>query len=384
MRKFFRFCLFEIKSQIIGSKSIFIIIILTVAVTMMSVLILINILSTSVSSIEEINQQKCIYYPNICIDLTWNEMKDEIEYISDFLDSSELPTLTSYDYYLRLNYEENDMINVSDQNTVSIGLNIIPDANNLFSRDIYEKAKQEIIVGEMPDLYEKNDIPKIILSTKTRNDFFSSADIGSVIEIGDRQYNISAIVSSDKNYVLGIDLEDNYESQFLIDTLIFSEQLNSSQRNYYHLVLSKYKGSEDANLYETRRFGEIITYITYCVIVLLLLFFCMVTITRLFRYVFTDRLYVYNIYKIHGIKQRELILVLGSDIVLITAGSSVFGILLFMFSKPIQRYFQIYENIQIEIMLTVIAALLFLSLITAFPTINKLAKRPPLDRAFWR
>ena len=126
------------------------------------------------------------------------------------------------------------------------------------------------------------------------------------------------------------------------------------------------------------------TYATYCAIVLLLLFFCMVTVMRLFRYIFTDRLYVYNIYKIHGIRRSGLMMVLTSDILLITICASVLGILLFMLSKPLQRYFQIDRNIPPEIMTAVVAGMLFVAAVTAFPIISKLAEKPPLDREFWR
>lgn len=384
MIKFMRFCLSEIKAQISENKSIFIIIVLTISLTLTSVFMLINILRESVSSIDEINQQKCIYYPNICIDLPWNEMKEKIRDISDFFDSNELPPLISYDYRIHLNYENNDTIITNDQEIVSVGLNIIPNTDDSNSLDAYEEVKREIIVGEMPNLYEKNDIPVILLGNETHKKFFSGNDIGNIIQIGDTQYIIAAIVSSDKNYVFGADLDASIESQFLIDTLIFSEPLTNAQRNYYHLILSKYKGSEDINLYEIRKFGEIMTYVTYCVVVVLLLLFCMITIIRLFRYVFTNRLYVYNIYKIHGINQNQLAIMLAFVILIITAVSSVLGVTLFYFSKPVQNYFYIYRELSTKIIASVIVVMLLLSVVTAFPTINRLAKRPPLDRTFWR
>ncbi len=383
MRKYIRFCLFEIKDQIHGRRSIVFIITATIALTMASVLILINILRTSVLEIEEINRQKCIYYPNLCVDLPWNEMKDEMRHISHAFDSGELPSIISCDYQLRL-HNENDTVIVNDRSYVSVGLTVIPDIDFIFSNDEYEKIKEEIIAGEMPDPYRKNEIPRIIISEETRDNYFKDADIGGMIPIGDRQYCVAAIVASDKNYVLGADLETDFDAQLLINSFIFSEPLNNSQREYYHIVLSKYAGSEDVNLYETRRFGEIMTYATYCAIVLLLLFFCMVTVMRLFRYIFTDRLYVYNIYKIHGIRRSGLMMVLTSDILLITICASVLGILLFMLSKPLQRYFQIDRNIPPEIMTAVVAGMLFVAAVTAFPIISKLAEKPPLDREFWR
>lgn len=383
MRKYIRFCLSEIRDQLHGRRLIVFIITATIALTTASVLILINILSTSVLGIEEINRQKCIYYPNLCIDLPWNEMKDEMRHIFHAFDSGDLPSLTSCEYQLRL-HNENDTMIVNDRSCVSVGLTIIPDIDYMFSHDEYEKIKEEIIAGEMPYPYRKNEIPKIIISEETRGSYFKDADIGSVIQIGNKQYCVAAIAASDENYVLGADLGTGFDTQLLIHSLIFSEPLNGSQREYYHVLLSKYAGSADVNLYETRRFGEIMTYATYCAIVLVLLFFCMVTVMRLFRYIFTDRLYVYNIYKIHGIRQSGLILVLTSDILLITICASVLGILLFMLSKPLQRYFQIDRNIPPEIMTAVIAAMLFVAAVTAFPIINKLAKKPPLAREFWR
>lgn len=383
MIKFLQFCFFEIKAQIKGNKVVFITIILTISITLAAVLVLINILSVSVSSVEELNTQKCIYSPKICVDLPWGEMKTEINRLSDIVASSKLPEVIQYELSLNVNSDSSD-IKIADDQYVRIGLNILPDSDIWLAQDMFDSVEQEIIFGQIPYTDGNEEFPSLLLGKDTLDEYFKNSDVGGIVEIGDRQYQISAILSSDKNYILGAQLDDNCETQLMLQTLIFFEPLTTSQREYFNDCLSGYEGTNNKNLYETRLLGEIITYVTYCVVVIMLIFFCMATIMRLFRYVFTDRLYVYNIYKIHGIKQSCLAAVLAIDIMIMTALSATAGIGLFILSKPIQQYFYIYWDMPISIIAIVIAALLLLTILIAFPTINKLAKRPPLDRTFWR
>lgn len=392
-RKFARFCLLEIHSQCKGNRTVFFTIIVTVSVTLAAVLVLINILLTSAQDIDESNRRKCIYSPGATLHTTWCEMRSELANLTEILEgSSTLPPAAEYEWDLVMDSTENDSLFDSSGTWYAVGRHIIVGDDSRLSSDTAAATEAAIIAGKMPNPREKHEPPLILLTQDTRNNFFPAGNIGDTINIGSTTYQIAAILAREKNeetadyenMILGADLEDNAEVQITLQTITFTKPLNASQRAYFNRFLTKYDVLETRNVYEMQLFGEIMTYATYFVIAVMLLLFCMVIIMRLFRYIFTDRRYVYNLYKIHGIGQDSLAAVLAVGILLVTLLSSALGIGLFTLSQPIQWYFYIDRTTPPTMIAAVMAALMVLTTLTALPTVRQLAKRPPFDRTFWQ
>lgn len=379
MGKWAVFCLYEIREQTRENRAVFAVIITTVAVTLAAVLVLVNILSASVGGIAEIRRQQCIYNPNIIITCDRDAMKGELARLSDQLTGGWLPDVAQCELTLYLHDSDGDMVIDREGNSVSVGLHILPDASDWLSRQLYETACGELLSGEMPDPRKQNAAPVILLSAETRRSCFSDADTGDTVKIGGSEYIVAAGVPSEHNYIFEAALAGNAPCLFILQTLIFTEPLTDSQRGDFNRIVAQYEDSQTENLYETRRFGQVMTYLTYLAAAMLLLLFCMVTVMRLFGYIFAARRYAFVIYRLHGMRRGMLAAVAAGDIFCATVVSEALGIALYQFTRPVQRYFAIEAASPSGVTMAVTAIPVLLTVLTALPTIRQLTAGAPLE-----
>lgn len=377
--KLLQFALEDFCNQLKQQYKVYCIIILALAVTFASSLIIMKAMLVTSSEISQVLEQKRTYFLNMVPENTQENGIRTYKLVEELISNNDYPEIESID---TINLVAMEDIEVEENSYLRISLEAVITGEK---NDITKTENPKMIEGQWfsDDLnFEKN---VIVLSKGDRDLVFPDIQTGDTLELLGNEFFVLGISLNSRSCVPfgNVGNLSNFITE--LNCVTFKNQLSMKQLENLQLKINEIGKVEDiVSLYDRLKIDAFLTYVFYMILIAAVMGFCIGNTTSLFRYLAIMKIYDFNIYKICGIKQKQLKMVFYIEIFGIGVIGCLLGTVFYQLLIPLQNKFYINTNLPISIVVYIILALIGILLMSVRPTIHKLAKRPPIDRTFWR
>ena len=377
--KLLQFALEDFCNQLKQQYKVYCIIILALAVTFASSLIIMKAMLVTSSEISQVLEQKRTYFLNMVPEYTQENGIRTYKLVEELISNNDYPEIESID---TINLVAMEDIEVEENSYLRISLEAVITGEK---NDITKTENPKMIEGQWfsDDLnFEKN---VIVLSKGDRDLVFPDIQTGDTLELLGNEFFVLGISLNSRSCVPfgNVGNLSNFITE--LNCVTFKNQLSMKQLENLQLKINEIGKVEDiVSLYDRLKIDAFLTYVFYMILIAAVMGFCIGNTTSLFRYLAIMKIYDFNIYKICGIKQKQLKMVFYIEIFGIGVIGCLLGTVFYQLLIPLQNKFYINTNLPISIVVYIILALIGILLMSVRPTIHKLAKRPPIDRTFWR
>lgn len=207
--------------------------------------------------------------------------------------------------------------------------------------------------------------------------------VGDEFQVGDE------VLINDISYeIIGIDRHESYiTEQNVIRNQNFYIYINEIQ---FAKALTPEEEQEFFQLFEmvgatpVSRFSQLISefsmhVITYIMLIALVSYCAFSIIAQLFNFMVKSRSYEYNIYKVLGIQDSLLFVLYFMPIMLVFILSGIFGILIYRYSEPLQRYIGMGDVLPFRICIVCYVIVAGVLLLATMPNYLKLKHQSAIE-----
>jgi len=206
---------------------------------------------------------------------------------------------------------------------------------------------------------------------------------GEPLQVGD------TVTMNDAAYeIIGIDRNVSYitESNMLasqgfvisIDQIRFASLLSASEEQLLIDYCEELR-ARPKTVYSEQASGFAMHVITYIGLIVLVLYCAFSIISQLFDYMVKSRLYEYNIYKVLGISNKLLLALFYTPILLISALSFAFGLVIYHCSDILQYYIGMEDVLPTSASLVCCVLVVSVLIVTTFPQYKRLEKASAVE-----
>lgn len=377
--KLLRFTLDDFCSQLRQQFKIYLIIILALGITFSSSLIIMKALLVTSSDMAKVLEQKRTYYLNMLPDNTPQNSNKTYQFIKNLTHNSEYPEIEELD---TINLVAMEDIEVKEDSFMTIKLEAVLNPDT-YDHNLVEKPK--MVEGHWITENSNTEQNSIVLSSADRDMLFPEAHVGDRIDLVGNEFIILGIVSNRTSSV-PFDCVGNLNNFMTkLSSIKFKSQLSKGQLNEIQSQINELgKTEEVTTMYSMLKTDMFFNYLIYIVLILVVMIFCICNTSSLFRYLAIMKMYDFNVYKICGMGKKQLKAVFYMQTLCIGVISCLIGSLFYFVLLPVQTRFGISVPLPTYLVIFILLTLMGILLLSVRPVINRLAKRPPIDRIFWR